>query len=122
MYRSTSTVCNVQVYFLFLLINIFIFHIDIVYECIVLRCIVENKLTYHRVHYLLTMTQKNKILNLNVTAVRNLLASIILPLGETCGVVYDKFRHFILWRVRVGVRRREHCDLREVMSNAIYKP
>ena len=25
---------------------IFIFHIDIVYECIVLRCIVENKLTY----------------------------------------------------------------------------
>ena len=46
MYRGTSIVCNFQVYFLFLLINIFIFHIDIVYECIVFRCIVENKLTY----------------------------------------------------------------------------
>ena len=33
MYRSTFIVCNFQVYFLFLLINIFIFHIDIVYEC-----------------------------------------------------------------------------------------
>ena len=46
MYRVTFIVGNVQVYFLFLLINIFILHIDIVYECIVLRCIVENKLTY----------------------------------------------------------------------------
>ena len=55
MYRARPTfiVCNFQVYFLFLLINIFIFHIDIVYECIVLRCIVENKLTY------ITITQKN---------------------------------------------------------------
>ena len=30
---------------------IFIFHIDIVYECIVLRCIVENKLTYLLTYY-----------------------------------------------------------------------
>ena len=44
MYRGI--VWNFQVYFLFLLINIFIFHIDSVYECIILRCIVENKRTY----------------------------------------------------------------------------
>ena len=73
--------------FLFLLINIFIFHIDSVYECIVVRCIVENKLTY--------ITQKNKLKNISVTAVRNLLASIVLTPGENCGVVYDKCRHFI---------------------------
>ena len=32
-------------FFIFHFIFIY-FHIDIVYECIVLRCIVENKLTY----------------------------------------------------------------------------
>ena len=34
---------------------IFIFHIDIVYECIVLRCIVENKLTYLLTYFLPVM-------------------------------------------------------------------
>ena len=58
MFRGKFIVCNFQVYFLFLLINILIFHIDIVNECIVLRCIVEKK-TY--LHYLLTITQKNKL-------------------------------------------------------------
>ena len=42
-------------YVLFAISGLFllIFHIDIVYECIVLRCIVENKLTYlgGAVHY-----------------------------------------------------------------------
>ena len=53
-----------------------------------------------------------KTLNISVTAVCNLLAfrpPIVLTLGENCGVVYDKFRHFIL--LRVGVRLREHGDL-----------
>ena len=54
MYRGTSIVCNFQVYFLFLLINIFSFHIDIVYECIVHRCIVEHKLIY-LTYYLIFM-------------------------------------------------------------------
>ena len=36
------------------------------------------------------------ILNISVTAVRILLAYIVRTLGENCGVVYDKFRHFIL--------------------------
>ena len=59
----------------------------------VLFSVVLLKINY--LHYLLTMTQTNKILNISVTAVRNLLASIVLPLGENCGVVYDTFRHFI---------------------------
>ena len=33
-------------WFIFFFSNYFYFHIDIVYECIVLRCIVENKLNY----------------------------------------------------------------------------
>ena len=48
-------------------------------------------------------------LNISVTAIRNLLASIVLTLDE-CLVVYDKFRLFLL---RVGVRRRENCDITE---------
>ena len=42
-----------------------------------------------------TDKQNSKHTCISVTAVRNLLASIVLPLGENCGVVYDKFRHFI---------------------------
>ena len=43
---------NVNLYILFaifwfmLLFSYFVFHINIVYECIVLRCTVENKLTH----------------------------------------------------------------------------
>ena len=40
-------------------------------------------------------TEKQNSKHISVTAVRNLLASIVLPLGENCGVVYDKCRHFI---------------------------
>ena len=39
----------------------------------------------------------------------------ILTLGEKSGVVYDKCRHFIL--LRVGVHRREHCDITEQATN-----
>ena len=46
--------------FLFLLINIF--NIDIVYECIVLRYIVENKLRPY-LHYLLTIGPNTKKIN-----------------------------------------------------------
>ena len=40
-------------FFIFHFIFIY-FHIDIVYECIVLRCIVENKLTYLLTYYTFT--------------------------------------------------------------------
>ena len=41
-----------------------------------------------------TLPQRRKI-NSKHKRIRNLLASIVLPLGENCGVVYDKFTHFI---------------------------
>ena len=83
-------------------------------------------------HYLLTMTQKNKILNISVTAVRNLLASIVLPLGENCGVVYDQFRHLICMREVMSTISQNGYELVQhwlrvrrqasQLSNDIYKP
>ena len=47
-------ICNFLVYFYLHLFLFLYFHIDIVHECIVLRCIVKNKLTLS-----LTVTQVN---------------------------------------------------------------
>ena len=44
-----------------------------------------------------------------------LTSTTTLTLGEKSGVVYDKCRHFIL--LRVGVHRREHCDITEQATN-----
>ena len=58
MYRGSFIVCNFQVYLLFLLINIFIFHIDIDNECrIFLFSVVLLKINLLR----LTITQTNKL-------------------------------------------------------------
>ena len=83
MYRSTSIVYNFQVDFLFLLINIFIFYIDIVYECIILRCrlLKINLLTLLTNHD----TEKQNSKHKRNCSLRNLLASASFFPGSTPG-------------------------------------
>ena len=60
---------------------------NVLFSVVLLKINLLTLLTNHKTEQL--------TINISVTVVRNLLASIVLTLGENCGVVYDKFRHFI---------------------------
>ena len=81
---------------------IFIVHINIVYECIVLRCTVENILTY----FLTQLVTGNAFITRRAASKQVLLTIIIIIIVWGCVETGPKFHHFGVWTKHIGLTRR----------------